>query len=77
MTFTAHTQGYYARTPDYIPILKREKVGIFQVPVLYSALLIDLHAPHSDTLSYWPLAEGFNGPVDDIIHFAYSARVGG
>ncbi len=67
-------QGYYKRTPDYIPILTWAKVGHFKVPVLYSAFLIDMTTPQARGVAFWPLAEGFTGPVDDVVHFAYSAK---
>ena len=42
--------------------------------MVYSTLLIDLRNPGSKFLNYYPPPEGFNGPVDDIIQFAYSAK---
>lgn len=62
------------RTPDYIPIITRAKVGHFKVPVVYSAFLMDLTVPQSRSVAFWPLTEGFEGPVDDVVHFAYSAK---
>ena len=58
----------------------REKEGCFQVPVVHSTVLVDLRkgvGPGEglvDQLAYWPPAEGFTGPVDDILHFAFSAK---
>ena len=45
--------------------------------VLHSLLLIDLQTPESRKLQFWPLLDGFKGPVDDVVHFAYSAKVAG
>lgn len=70
-------QGYYKRTPDYLPIYNRERVGCFQVPVVHSTMLIDLRSQRSDAsrqLTYWPAPEGFKGPVDDVVQFAFSAK---
>ena len=70
-------QGYYKRTPDYLPIYNRERVGCFQVPVVHSSMLIDLRSQRSDAshrLTYWPAPKGFKGPVDDVVQFAFSAK---
>jgi len=77
MSTHTHPQGYYKRTPDYLPTYTRERVGCFQVPVVHSTFLIDLRDQRSDAshrLAYWPAPEGFTGPVDDVVQFAYSAR---
>ncbi len=70
-------QGYYLRTPDYLPILQRDMVGCFQVPVVHSSVLIDLQTPESRGLVYWPPHEGFDGPVDEVIQFTYSVKQNG
>ena len=49
-------------------------MGCFQVPVIHSTLLVDLRSEASRNLVYWPAPEGFTGPVDDVVHFAYSAK---
>ena len=67
-------QGYYKRTPEYLPTLHRKRVGCFKVPVVHSTVLIDLGTEESKRLQYWPPPEGFNGPVDDIVQFAFSAK---
>lgn len=76
-SFSFIHQGYYKRTPDYLPIYNRERVGCFQVPVVHSTVLIDLRSQRSDAsrqLAYWPAPEGFKGPVDDVVQFAFSAK---
>ena len=70
-------QGYYKRTEDYMPIVTRTNVGHFKVPVVHSAFLIDMETPQSRGVAFWPLTEGFNGPPDDVVHFAYSAKTEG
>ncbi|CAI8043596.1 Procollagen galactosyltransferase 1 [Geodia barretti] len=69
--------GYYKRHEDYLPILQRNFTGCFRAPVLLPPLLIHLSSPQSQSLIYHPPLEGFNGPTDDIVHFAYSAKMGG
>ena len=70
-------QGYYKRHEDYLPILQRNFTGCFRAPVLLPPLLIQLSSPQSQALVYHPPLEGFDGPTDDIVHFAYSAKIGG
>lgn len=69
---------YYQRTDEYKQILDSEKVGTFPVPMVHSAILIDLNDEASDQLTYDidSLAE-YSGPVDDIIVFAMSANYSG
>jgi len=67
-------QGYYKRTEDYLPTLKRTKVGCLEVPVIYGTVLIDLRHTAIEGVAYWPAVEGFKGPADDVIHLAYSAK---
>ena len=77
LSFSFIHQGYYKRTQDYLPIYNRERVGCFQVPVVHSTMLIDLRSQRSDAsrqLTYWPAPEGFKGPVDDVVQFAFSAK---
>ena len=42
--------------------------------MVHSTVLIDLGTEESRRLQYWPPPEGFNGPVDDIVQFAFSAK---
>lgn len=37
-------------------------------------VLVDLRTEGSKRLSVWPVPEGFTGPVDDVVQFAYSAK---
>lgn len=67
-------QGYYARTPDYVPILKWERRGVFEVPVVHSTVLVQLRDPAATKhLSYHP-PPGYTAAIDDIIIFAHSAK---
>lgn len=68
-------EHYYLRTELYEPILFREKMGCHNVPMIHSAVLIDLRRRYSDRLTY--KAEkltDYDGPVDDIITFAVGAN---
>ncbi|XP_014487037.1 PREDICTED: glycosyltransferase 25 family member isoform X2 [Dinoponera quadriceps] len=68
-------EHYYVRTDRYEPILYREETGCHDVPMIHSAVLIDLRRRDSDRLTY--KAEkliGYDGPVDDIITFAVGAN---
>ncbi|EEB12012.1 conserved hypothetical protein [Pediculus humanus corporis] len=69
---------YYMRTDDYKPILKREKKGCFNVPMIHSALIINLNKYESDYLTFnSSKIKNYNGPIDDIITFALSANYSG
>ena len=69
---------YYLRTEKYEPILFREVKGCFNVPMIHSAVLIDLRKHTSDNLTYDPKnLNQYNGPIDDIITFAVSANNSG
>lgn len=69
---------YYLRTDDYKPILKRERKGCFQVPMIHSAVLINLRRVESDKLTFnASKIDDYNGPTDDIITFALSANSSG
>lgn len=66
---------YYKRTEDYEKILNRENIGCFRVPMVHSAVLINLRSPHSDVLTYSPSkVDEYSGPIDDIIIFAVGAN---
>jgi len=72
------SEHYYLRTKLYEPILFREKTGCHNVPMIHSAILIDLRRRYSDRLTY--KAEkltDYDGPVDDIITFAIGANKSG
>ncbi|KAI5640341.1 glycosyltransferase family 25 (LPS biosynthesis protein) domain-containing protein [Phthorimaea operculella] len=64
---------YYKKSEEYKEIVEREKVGCFNVPMVHSAVLINMNHPKSDGFSY----DGFKfpeqrGPMDDIVIFALS-----
>ncbi|XP_029658681.1 glycosyltransferase 25 family member [Formica exsecta] len=66
---------YYMRTDLYEPILLREKTGCHNVPMVHSAVLIDLRRYDSDRLTYKSEELiAYNGPEDDIIIFAIGAN---
>lgn len=66
---------YYLRTEKYEPILFREIKGCFNVPMIHSAVLIDLRKHISDLLTYDPKnLNQYSGPIDDIITFAVGAN---
>lgn len=66
---------YYKRTDEYEEILNRKKTGCFPVPMIHSAVLVDLRTQDSDLLTFSPskIAE-YDGPTDDIIAFAIGAN---
>ncbi|VVC96124.1 unnamed protein product, partial [Leptidea sinapis] len=66
---------YYKRTDEYKPILFRKSVGCFDVPMVHSAVLINLKHKSSELLTYVPeKLRNYDGPVDDIIVFAVGAQ---
>lgn len=72
------TEYYYVRTDRYEPILFREELGCHHVPMIHSAVLIDLRRHDSDRLTYKAKKLlDYNGPTDDIITFAVGANKSG
>ncbi|KAG7460287.1 hypothetical protein MATL_G00219780 [Megalops atlanticus] len=69
------SQGYYKRTPAYLPIRKRERRGCFAVPMVHSTLLMDLRKEASLQLAFHPPHPDYSWAFDDIIVFAFSARM--
>ncbi|CAG5120986.1 unnamed protein product, partial [Candidula unifasciata] len=67
-------KGYYLRSDNYIAIVDREMVGVFPVPMVHTAVLIDLNHYLSPHLSYSSPPQGYTGPRDDIIMFAHSVK---
>lgn len=72
---------YYKRTDDYKKIRNYEMVGEYKVPMVHSAVLIDLKRISSDLLTFnktklnsYHDRQSYNGPIDDIIIFAISAN---
>ncbi|XP_036389521.1 procollagen galactosyltransferase 1-like [Megalops cyprinoides] len=69
------SQGYYKRTPAYMPIRKRERKGCFAVPMVHSTFLLDLRKEASRQLAFYPPHPDYTWAFDDIIVFAFSARM--
>ncbi|KAL4659186.1 procollagen galactosyltransferase 1-like [Arapaima gigas] len=69
------TQGYYKRTPAYIPIRKQLRKGCFAVPMVHSTFLVDLRKEASRQLAFHPPHSDYSWAFDDIIIFAFSARM--
>ncbi|EHB05373.1 Glycosyltransferase 25 family member 1, partial [Heterocephalus glaber] len=70
-------QGYYRRTPAYIPIRKRERQGCFAVPMVHSTFLLDLRKAASRSLAFYPPHPDYTWAFDDIIVFAFSCKQAG
>lgn len=69
---------YYLRTDEYKPVLNRENIGCFQMPMVHSCVLVDLRKTLSDNLTFVPeKVKNYDGPHDDIITFALSANRSG
>ncbi|XP_041736833.1 procollagen galactosyltransferase 1-like [Coregonus clupeaformis] len=69
------SQGYYKRTPAYIPMRKQVRKGCFAVPMVHSTFLIDLRKESSRQLAFHPPHPDYSWAFDDIIVFAFSARM--
>ncbi|XP_012945461.1 procollagen galactosyltransferase 1 [Aplysia californica] len=67
-------KGYYMRANNYMQIVEREMTGTFPVPMVHTALLVDLRHPLSSHLAYSPPPPDYKGPRDDIIIFAHSVK---
>lgn len=65
------------RTDEYLPILKREKKGCHEVVMLHSVMLIDLRRIATIKLYYNPEGTDYDGPIDDVMVFAYSVAKAG
>ncbi|XP_034469460.1 procollagen galactosyltransferase 2-like [Hippoglossus hippoglossus] len=70
-------QGYYRRTPEYIPICKGERRGCFAVPMVHSTYLLDLRRRASRALTFHPPHPEYHYHLDDIMAFAFSAKQAG
>ena len=77
MSYFYFYQGYYKRTDQYLPILKREEKGCHEVVMLHSCTLIDLRRTASTKLFYNPEGTDYNGPIDDVMVFAYAVAQAG
>ncbi|XP_076842065.1 procollagen galactosyltransferase 1 isoform X1 [Brachyhypopomus gauderio] len=69
------SQGYYRRTPAYMPIRRAERRGCFPVPMVHSSILVDLRKQASAHLAFYPPHPDYSWPFDDVIVFAFSARM--
>uniref|UniRef100_A0A671T4M4 procollagen galactosyltransferase n=1 Tax=Sinocyclocheilus anshuiensis TaxID=1608454 RepID=A0A671T4M4_9TELE len=69
------SQGYYKRTPAYIPMRKQVRRGCFAVPMVHSTFLVDLRKEASRLLAFHPPHPDYTWAFDDIIVFAFSARM--
>ncbi|XP_068605952.1 procollagen galactosyltransferase 1, partial [Brachionichthys hirsutus] len=69
------SQGYYKRTPAYMPIRKQVRKGCFAVSMVHSTFLLDLRKEASRHLAFHPPHPEYNWAFDDIIVFAFSARM--
>lgn len=69
------SQGYYKRTPAYMPIRRQERTGCFPVPMIHSTFLLDLRKTASRQLAFFPPHPDYSWAFDDIIIFAFSARM--
>uniref|UniRef100_A0A6Q2YBI8 Glycosyl transferase family 25 domain-containing protein n=1 Tax=Esox lucius TaxID=8010 RepID=A0A6Q2YBI8_ESOLU len=67
-------QGYYRRTPEYIPIRNWKRQGCFAVPMVHSTFLVDLRRSATRALAFHPPHQDYSFPLDDIMVFAFSAR---
>ncbi|XP_046845706.1 procollagen galactosyltransferase 1-like [Xenia sp. Carnegie-2017] len=70
-------KGYYMRTDDYLPILKRQNVGCHEVVMLHSVMLIDVRRAATRKLYYDPEGSSYDGPYDDVMVFAHSVKEAG
>ncbi|XP_067846831.1 procollagen galactosyltransferase 2-like [Heptranchias perlo] len=68
-------QGYYKRTPDYLPIREWNRVGCYPVPMVHSTFLIDLRRKATKNLAFHPPHPDYTWAFDDIIAFAFSCKV--
>ncbi|KAG2461660.1 GT252 galactosyltransferase, partial [Polypterus senegalus] len=71
------SQGYYKRTPDYVPIREWKQTGCFAVPMVHSTFLIDLRKAATRSLAFYPPHPDYTWAFDDIMVFAFSARQAG
>uniref|UniRef100_A0A673JL50 Procollagen galactosyltransferase 2-like n=1 Tax=Sinocyclocheilus rhinocerous TaxID=307959 RepID=A0A673JL50_9TELE len=71
------SQGYYKRTPHYVPIRNWKRTGCHPVPMIHSTMLIDLRRSASAALAFYPVHHYYLWALDDIMAFAFSARQAG
>ncbi|KAL7741179.1 hypothetical protein ACLKA6_018203 [Drosophila palustris] len=78
---------YYQRTDEYKEIYHSRKVGVYEVPVVHTAVLVDMNYAGARYLTFdrqrliqmqsEQQLRVYDGPVDDIIVFAMSANSSG
>ncbi|XP_034471649.1 glycosyltransferase 25 family member [Drosophila innubila] len=78
---------YYQRTDEYMEIYHRRKVGVYEVPMVHTAVLVDMNYAGARYLTFdrqrliqmqsEQQLRVYDGPVDDIIVFAMSANSSG
>ncbi|CAL8105382.1 unnamed protein product [Calicophoron daubneyi] len=68
--------GYYRRSENYFEIQQRSQLGIFPVPMVHSAYIVNMHHAAVANLSFDPPPANYDGPLDDLIIFARSAQAG-
>ncbi|XP_076142678.1 procollagen galactosyltransferase 1 [Alosa pseudoharengus] len=69
------SQGYYRRTPAYMPMRRQERRGCFAVPMVHSTFLVDLRKEAARQLAFYPPHPDYSWAFDDVIVFAFSARM--
>ncbi|KAL6482358.1 hypothetical protein MHYP_G00104380 [Metynnis hypsauchen] len=52
------SQGYYKRTPAYMPMRRQERKGCFAVPMVHSTFLVDLRKQAASQLAFYPATPG-------------------
>ncbi|XP_072130390.1 procollagen galactosyltransferase 2-like [Mobula birostris] len=70
-------QGYYKRTPDYVPIREWKRLGCYPVPMVHSTFLIDLRREATKNLAFFPPHPDYTWAFDDIIVFSFSCKMAG
>lgn len=60
-----------------MPIRRQERKGCFAVPMVHSTFLVDLRKEASRQLAFFPPHPDYSWAFDDIIIFAFSARMAG
>ncbi|KTF95229.1 hypothetical protein cypCar_00022353 [Cyprinus carpio] len=67
-------QGYYKRSPHYVPIRNWKRIGCHPAPMIHSTMLIDLRRRASAALAFYPVHHYYLWALDDIMAFAFSAK---
>ncbi|KRF98362.1 uncharacterized protein Dwil_GK27803 [Drosophila willistoni] len=79
---------YYQRTDEYKEIYQVKKLGVFQVPMIHTAVMVDMNYKRTRNLTFDRVrlqemqknrgqSPIYEGPADDIIVFAISANSSG